>query len=152
MANPITPSGNRRYLNPVEEAQNQDRERRIREDNAYFERTGENRPPIPEYSPLVDNDRPNVAYDGDSYDDRFNRHTAFGDYAEDTPTRIIDPDAIIAEIGAMQGLNTRPIPRTEREAYIQRERIIEDKDFQVKAEETKNKFKSAIGGLQIDEE
>jgi len=165
MANPIIPSGRRRRLewlpdgsDIAEAARRQDEERRIREDDEHFERTGENRPPRQFNDPLVDNDRPNVAYDGDTY-------------AEDAPTRIILPDAeddlrgiygidIGREIRNLRAAerintvdrNTRAASRSEREAYVQREQEINNKEFQAKVEKTKKKYTSAIKGLQLDDE
>lgn len=160
MANPITPSGRRR-ISPIESfdggdigeaARRQDEERRIREDNAYFERTGINRPPIRENSPLVDNDRPDIANDGDSYDERFRGR----DFVENNPSRIIDPDAISNNVRRNNwGRGTPNIittPRNEREAYVQREQIKQDKEFQEKVEKTKKKFRNAISGLEINED
>jgi hypothetical protein len=186
MANPITPSGRRRSSDYDRDdiasaARRQDEERRIREDNAYFERTGINRPPAGTYDPLVDNDRPDVAYDGDSYDDNpFNRHTASGEYAEDSPTRIIDSNSgdeeTIRDAAIRRGLETsretisvsdaaaifRQISgdnassirasRAEREAHIQREKVKTDKEFLEKATKHRSKFKNAINGLELDEE
>ena len=152
MANPITPSGNRGISSFGEgediasAARRQDEERRIREDNTYFERTGINRPPVREYSPLVDNDRPDVAYDGDSYDEMVNRPLN-GTYAEDTPTQIIDPDA-----RPNRRNNAPRIPSTQQEAYMQREQVIQEKVVTEKIEKTKIKFKSALQGLDLNEE
>jgi hypothetical protein len=169
MANPITPSGRprRASFNPSDpydisgEARRQDEERRIREDNAIFERTGINRPPIPEYSPLVDDDRPDVARDGDSYDE--NNHTVPGEYAEDSPTRIIDSSGrTVSEIRGRTVSETyndiaRYNPRqrnrnSEQEAYMQRESIKENKEFQDKVDKRKKKFKNPIIGLGLDDE
>lgn len=163
MANPITPSGRPRRLRPealygyqaeqdiAEAARQQDIERRIREDNAHFERTGINRPPVPEYSPLVDDDRPDVANDGDSYDERpYNRHTVDGEYVEDSPTRIID--RIIEDSSRRRNTGRTRTLRNEQRAYIEREQVKEDKEFQEKVSKRRKKFRNAITGLGIDNE
>ena len=172
MANPITPSGRprRSSFNPsdflsdgtiLDAARRQDEERRIREDNALFERTGVNRPPVPEYSPLVDDDRPDVANDGDSYEE--NNHTVSGEYAEDSPTRIIDSSGrTVSEIrgrtvsetyNSIVRYNPRQRSRnSEQQAYMQREHIKEDKEFEDKVNNRKNKFKNPIIGLGLNDE
>jgi len=157
MANPIIPSGNRRRVDNsislyeidiAEAARRQDIERRIREDNDHFERTGENRSPVSDYSPLVDDDRPNVVNDGDSYDE--NNHTVAGEYVEDSPSRIIDPDSIRRRENSFVD-NVLSIPK-EREAYFQREKIKEDKVFKEKVDNRKKKFNNSIAGLAINED
>jgi hypothetical protein len=171
MANPITPSGRprRSSFNPsdffsdgtiLDAARRQDEERRIREDNALFERTGVNRPPIPEYSPLVDDDRPDVARDGDSYDE--NNHTVPGEYAEDSPTRIIDSSGrTVSEIrgrtvsetyNSIGRYNPRQNRNSEQEAYMQREQVKEDKEFEEKVNKRKKKFTNSITGLGLEDE
>jgi len=152
MANPIIPSGHRRgafdlaSIDIADVARNQDTERRIREDNNYFEQTGINRPPISERSPLVDNDRPDVANDGDSYDERNFSYT--GNYVENAPTRLIEPNERRSS-GTRERISAS---REERNAYVQREQIKEDKEFKIKAEKTKKKYNNAIKGLDINED
>lgn len=161
MANPITPSGFRRRLVPealysfqnediAESARRQDAERRIREDNQYFERTGVNRPPVQEYSPLVDNDRPDIANDGDSYDEsRQYNFSAIGEYVEDNPTRLIEPN----QQNILRNRSSRiRACNEERDAYIDREQIKQEKEFQEKSEKQKKRFKNAISGLGVNEE
>lgn len=159
MANPITPSGRPRResfyssdflsneANILESARIQDQERRIREDNAIFERTGINRPPVTEYNPLVDDDRPDVARDGNSYEE--NNHTLPGEYAEDSPTRIIDSSGrTVSEIR-----NPRQRNRSqEQEAYMQREHVKQDKEFEDKVNNRKKKFTNPIIGLGLNDE
>jgi hypothetical protein len=159
MANPIIPSGQRiiRQIgeldDPVERARRQDEERRIREDDEHFRRTGENRPPITDYSPLVeDNPREDIANDGDSYDEqplfhqRPNNHTVAGDWAEDDPTEIINPDN--QRNRRASGSSQRVM--SERESYLRREQ--EKKDNEQKTLENKNrkKYNNITSGLEAD--
>jgi hypothetical protein len=148
MANPIMPSGRRR-MGALEEAITQDRERRIREDEEYFQRTGINRPPRYEIDPLVDNDRyRDVAADGDTYDDRYTpplgHRTLEGEYVEDSPSQLIDPDSRRRSIPRA--------PRNEREAYMQRERETEEKEFQRQVKENLKRFNNGITSLELDQE
>ena len=147
MANPIMPAGIRR-MDAVEEARAQDRERRIREDDEYFRRTGVNRPPVYEIDPLVDNDRyRDVAADGDTYDDSYTslRSPSTDEYVENSPSEIIDPDS------RRRPRSPRP-PRNEREAYVQRERELEEKEFQRQTKENLKRFNNGITCLELDEE
>ena len=191
MANPIIPSGNPRgrllpgalYSSDIDEnislrARRQDEERSIREDDEHFRMTGENRLPRSVDNPLVEDNVPrDVADDGDSYDEPlpyFRRnHTASGEWAEDTPTRIIDQrnvddlmaahgiDAsremgIIRETGGNLGaaLNDNAsrisASRREREAYVRREQEKKDEEQKILEEKNKKKYNNAISGLEAD--
>lgn len=154
MANPIIPSGQRiiRQIgeldDPVERARRQDEERRIREDDEHFRRTGENRPPITDYSPLVeDNPREDIANDGDSYDEliphyqRPNNHTVDGDWSEDNPTQII---------GGNRTNRHNPFNRSEMGAYLGREQEKKDNEQKTLENENRKKYNNAICGLETD--
>jgi hypothetical protein len=166
MPRPITPSGRPRELydsfiggDVVDRARQQDEERRIQEDNIHFQRTGENRPPIYEINPLVDNDMPNVANDGDTYDD--NSTPPLTGYAEDSPTQIVDPDNPRRRLNNQNRRNntaTTSMPNNRgmipssaqaREAYLQREQVVEDIKFREKADKNKKKHRNAISGLDL---
>jgi hypothetical protein len=182
MANPITPNGNRRNSGDIfDAARRQDEERQIREDNQYFEQTGINRPPRETYDPLVDNNTQDVARDGDSYDDQpFRNPIVENYYSEDAPSQIIDngprgranssrqnferqrsllSEAINTSM-AREGINpnipARPASTNARQAYLERQKVIENKvsaeeerKFKEKAEENKKKFGNSIMGLDI---
>ena len=182
MANPITPSGRPRRdsLDIFEAARNQDEERQVREDNQYFEQTGINRPPREIYDPLVDNNTQDVARDGDSYDDQPFRDPIVENYAEDAPSQIIDEgprgranssrqhferqrsllsEAINASIlreGIDPNIMARPSSTNARQAYLERQRIVENKinteeerKTKEKVEVNKKKFINSITGLDI---
>jgi len=164
MANPIIPSGQRIGLrlgeinDPVERARRQDEERRIQEDDEHFRRTGENRQPVTDYSPLVeDNPRNDIADDGDSYDEPISpyhrsEHSADGEWAEDTPTQIIDPD----NPRTRRPNNTSQIREglsslAEREAYFRREREKEDLKLKELENVNRRKYNNSISGLETDD-
>ena len=178
MANPIVPIGRRLVVDDAfgieSRARSQDIERTIREDDEHFRLTGENRLRREPIGPLVDDDiRNDVANDGDSYDEQlqlFRRsHTASGDWAEDTPTAIINganeanrtTNDIADDLRALHGvdinrvmsesLDGRPISREAREAYLRREQ--ERMDVEAAAlTENKRKYKNAISGLDMEGE
>jgi len=150
----------------AEMAKQQDRERRIREDNEYFEKTGINRLPHVEYDPLVPINGytpPDIADDGDSYDEsisEYNHHTADGEYAEDSPTKIIEPckkkskkSEIDEDLLYFYGIdvNGSKASKEETKAYIEREKIKRERDFTEKADKRKKKCKNAITGLELGE-
>lgn len=162
MANPITPMGRSRSTDIFEIAREQDEQRRINEDNEHFNRTGENRRSAGTYDPLVDNDRyRDIANDGDSYDENNRTYTVYTStgrgYAEDTPTEIIESPArpliTVATRPTIQ--RNRPVqsPQSkEREAYIEREKIKEEKKINEMIDESKNKFnKNIISGISLDD-
>ena len=142
MPKPVSPIGNRRVSSYdshdiAENAKRQDEERRIREDNAFFEQTGINPKPYTPIDPLVPINGytpEEVANDGDDYMDS-------GAYSEDAPTQLIDPSN-----------NRRTLTNASgkaRQAYFEREKIKEDREIKVKIEKNSKKFKNAIIGLQI---
>ena len=125
----------------VEKAKQQDQERRIREDNDYFEKTGINRIPLKIDDPLVPiGNYPDIADDGDTYDENYNpnHHTADGEFAEDKPTYLIKD-------------RTQVDPK-EKAAYEKREKVKQEKEFEDKKNKRKNKFTNAIRGLVLDED
>jgi hypothetical protein len=145
MPNPITPSGRRspKRIEPIgdsfditENARRQDEERRIGEDNAFFEKTGINPKPYEPVDPLVPINGyvpPPVADDGDSYID-------MDGYVDDEPTRLIDPDV---------PRSLKHATKTERQAYFEREKIKEQREMKVKVEKNSKKYKNPIIGLEI---
>jgi len=173
MANPVRPigrSGFHENFDPENEGRRQDRERREREDEEFFQRTGAHRTPIPEYSPLVDQDsvQYDVADDGDSY-------------IEDNPSEVHDNDdndddaidstveTIVNESGEiaytvtdrrrnlpvtaaydLRGISPNEARRVNiHQTYVmkQKEKQEEDKEFEKLVEESKNKIGNAIEGL-----
>jgi len=117
-------------------ARRQDEERQIREDDAYFERTGENRKPYVPVDPLVPINGyapPEIADDGDDYMDSEG-------YSENSSSRLIDPDAP----GSLTNSS-----RNARTAYFDREKIKEERETSVKIEKNNKKYQNAIIGLKI---
>lgn len=176
--NPIRPVGNASLsIDDVQErARRQDEERRIREDDEHFRQTGENRLTSEPQGPLIEDNRIDVANDGDSYDENSShlayliRNTERG-YVEDQPTQIIDPstnrqddsnrnldnddsDNILARNRlneAVMANGGRPVTREQREAFIRREIEAKEQENKKLAEENKVKFNNAISGLELDD-
>jgi len=146
MANPIQPvSGNDIF----ESARQQDEERRRREAQEHYERTGERLPEYHEYDPLVPingREPPDVANDGDSYDERNRRSRR--------------QDDSINEVDLIRTFNEtfQDATRLRREnaikAQIEEEQRIREekrKKYDTLQEQSNQKFKSAISGLEIEE-
>lgn len=184
MANPVTPTDRRRLVSSAYldldtftmRARRQDEERRIREDDEYFRRTGENRSPLPQNSPLVEDDIPDtlvprdIADDGDDYDEADNRHreilreyhSSEGDWAEDSPTRIhenpVRPSRVVdSQIRDIVASNSepdfsRPVSPAERRAYLRREREKQESVDNKMAEKNRQKYNNSISGLEVDDE
>ena len=133
MANPIRRAN--RESDPLNEGQRQDRERRERDDQAYYERTGQHRPPIHEYSPLVDDDRPDdVATDGDSY-------------VEDSPSEIIDATPHLSEMIRDGTERNRIVNEKHKESKTKKRK--EREDLQKSIEESREQMGNTIEGLDI---
>ena len=135
MANPIS----RRFVpvnrdidnDPYNEGQRQDRERRIREDNEIFERTGINPLPRIEHSPLVP----------------INGHSESEDIAG---------DALDYLEGDVDDFNT-PSPdrlmeatqNQERRAFEGRERLVKEREILKQTEEFNKRPKNTILDIEL---
>ena len=136
MPNPIRPSGRPRSFstddpdNPINEAIKQDRERRLRDDELYYQQTGIRRPPLVEHSVLIPEDSriPDIANDGDSY-------------IENAPSEIIDP------IGNV--VNTRNNIVRERNNVTKKEKQSKDLEFQQAIEKSREQIGNSIEGLDL---
>jgi len=134
MANPISRRfvpANRIDDDPISEAQRQDRERRIREDNEYFERTGINPRPRRETDPLVPingREPEDIAEDGDEYIDE-------GLDMSD----LLTPSPNLAKTIS---------DNNERREYERREQVIKEKELKKKVDEFESRPKNTI--LDID--
>ena len=150
MANPITPVGRGSGRDIIEEAYLQDEEREIREADEYFRRTGENPRPSRLDNPLVDNNySPDIANDGDSYDESIeplNRHNVHGEYAEDNPTQFISET-----ISRLQN-NTRQIRQRPMEAYSNRQKEKEQQELNILKQKRIEQSKNAIMETRIVED
>ena len=139
MANPINPvsSGN---INVYDSARQQDAERREREAQSHFEITGERLPEYQEHSPLVPingYEPPNVAEDGDIYDNLGQSNHR---------------ESVHVEIGREIGRDIgREIAKAEAEAEV-KEVIRKREEREKLKEESKKRFTNAISGLEVGEE
>ena len=144
MANPrlVSPVGFSRNVDVLTAAQQQDRERRIREDDEHFRRTGENREPIEEEEFLVPINGyvPPVIADEIEVEGGVVHTPPLHSYAEDHPSSIIDSSSV---------RRPRQITSIERIAYLERQHEFEEKKMQVVLEKVKKKFNNAITGLEL---
>lgn len=131
MPNPIRPLG--RPINQwsfdssdiENEGRRQDRERRLREDEEYFRRTGMRRPPIMDFNPLVDsNPSPDIANDGDSY-------------VEDNPSELLETHESFG------------ISKKTSAAHNTNLKQKEDEEFKRLVEENRKKMGNAIDGIEL---
>jgi len=156
MANPrpISPVGG---MDIAESARQQDAERRQREAQDHFDRTGERLPVYSEYDPLVPisgYEPPNIADDGDTYDN-LGRARRRRDPSEMSPSEVID--SMYGE-GYTDHMSHQ---RQLREQALKSEEDRDRKEWEAKEaerkrlrEEAKSKFNNATAGLEIadDEE
>ena len=115
---------------PVTEAQRQDRERRIREDNEIFERTGINPRPRQEYDPLVPingREPDNIADDALDYLEGID-----DDFITPSPDRLRE---------ATQ--------REEQKAFEQRAKLAKEKELQKQTEEFSKRPKNTILDIEL---
>jgi len=115
---------------PVTEAQRQDRERRIREDNEIFERTGVNPRPRQEYDPLVPingREPDNIADDALDYLEGID-----DDFITPSPDRLRE---------ATQ--------REEQKAFEQRAKLAKEKELQKQTEEFSKRPKNTILDIEL---
>jgi len=168
MANPVRAIGRSGFsgdFDPENEGRRQDRERRVREDEEYYQRTGRRRPPIIEYSPLVDQyPTPDVADDGDAYIE--NNPSEIVNTTEEIDTVVNANGEIVYTIrsGDRAGLFTTSShlsdnipgesPVETRAAFIHqmsegelKKKQSEEKEFEKLVEESKNNIGNAIEGL-----
>lgn len=128
MANIVNRAGSERDLDPLSLARLQDEERRIRDADEYFARTGINRPPVPEVDPLVDIwGSDDVAFDADSY-------------IENEPGDLYVPSQL------------RNVNTGEREAFIRRDRITKEKereDIIKQLKECEKEHRNPIADLEL---
>jgi len=163
MANPITPIGRSRISSfdsgdIVETAARQDRERREREDDDYYRRTGLRRDPVREYDPLVPiNGRENVdiANDGDTYDENYRPTRPNGEgYAEDNPTVIIENVVELRRRNPASSNLANSIQREyDRDAIKNVTSILEDKEneeIRQQIEKKKSEINDSISNLDLD--
>ena len=129
MANFVTRAGGHN-LDPLDNARTQDIERRIREDEEYFQRTGINRAPVQEYDPLVsiggrDDD---IADDADTYIDN-------------------DPGDLYAQTQIIRNVNPQ-----ENEAYNRRNVVakeIENQKIMKQLKESEKEHRNPILDLEL---
>jgi len=144
MANPrlVSPVGFSRNVDVLTAAQQQDRERRIREDDEHFRRTGENREPIEEEEFLVPISSyvPPVIADEIEVEGGVVHTSPLEGYVEDQPSSIIDPSFVRPP---------RQITSMERIAYLERQHELEEKKMKIVLEKVKKKFNNAITGLEL---
>ncbi|HUS51328.1 MAG TPA: hypothetical protein VMZ91_14260 [Candidatus Paceibacterota bacterium] len=152
---PIGRSRNNLSFDIAEEARSQDTERRITEDNNYFEQTGTNPEPYIDENPLIDDNAMENLYD-------LNSDLNYRSYSEDLPSGIIDPLATTSStlsisrttgtsgntISSMVSRNSRADMRNIIESYDQRQKIKEAEEAE-EIKEAGKKFNSAISGLEI---
>lgn len=111
---------------PLSEAQRQDRERRIREDNEYFQRTGINPRPRGSDSPLVPlngQEPEDVADDADAYIEGFS-----DDFSTPSPSHAHNQ---------------------ELQEFRRREQVIKDRELKKKAEEFEQRPKNTILDIEL---
>ena len=144
MANPVQPVGGNDNDNDndiYESARQQDAERRAREAQAHFERTGESVREYQEHSPLVPinghSDPQDIADDGDAYDNigGFNRNTNADESLAKSQSQRQREDIV------------RYRQRKEEEEVIKKK-----EEYKILKEASKKKFRNAISGLEIDDE
>jgi len=115
---------------PVTEAQRQDRERRIREDNEIFERTGVNPRPRQEYDllvPINGREPDNIADDALDYLEGID-----DDFITPSPDRLRE---------ATQ--------REEQKAFEQRAKLAKEKELQKQTEEFSKRPKNTILDIEL---
>ena len=115
---------------PVTEAQRQDRERRIREDNEIFERTGVNPRPRQEYDllvPINGQEPDNIADDALDYLEGID-----DDFITPSPDRLRE---------ATQ--------REEQKAFEQRAKLAKEKELQKQTEEFSKRPKNTILDIEL---
>ena len=121
---------NRESDDPLTEAQRQDQERRIREDNEIFERTGVNPRPRPENNflvPINGQEPSNIADDALDYLEGID-----DDFITPSPDRL------------------REAARTdEQRAFEQRENVIKERDIQKKTEDFNKRPKNTILDIEL---
>lgn len=149
MANPIQPVGG---IDIVESARQQDMERRQREAQDHYDRTGERLAEYREYDPLVPingYEPPDVASDGDSYGERRVR-------SDEIVDRAID-DIFGQGYANESRLNAEEKKLREQALHAENRRILQEHqrkkdELQVLREETRKKFNNAVYGLEIFDE
>jgi len=160
MANPITHVGRDRGIDIAEEAALQDDERQIREDDAHFRQTGENRRPRRLDNPLVDNNySPDIASDGDEYDNLDSGDRLLSEYVEDNPTELINTPSqnsrrqsnglTSLQQSLLDGFQNIPSRQREVNAYNRREQEKEEKEFQKIKQKRIEQSKNAIMELDV---
>ena len=160
MANPITPIGRSRISSfdsgdIVETAARQDRERREREDDDYYRRTGLRRAPVREYDPLVPingRESADIANDGDTYDENYRPRRPNGEgYAEDNPTVIIEN---VVGLRRRNPATSNLVQRDyDRDAIKNVTSIIENKEneeIRQQIEKKKSEIDDSISNLDLD--
>lgn len=149
---PIGLSRNNLSFDIVEEARSQDTERRITEDNNYFEQTGTNPEPYIDENPLIDDNAMENLYNTNS-------DLNYRSYSEDLPSGIIDPLVTTSNtsrttgtsgntIASMASRNSRADVRNIMESYDKGQKIKEAEEAE-EIKEAEKKFNSAISGLEI---
>jgi len=167
MANPIQPVGGNDI---VESARQQDMERRQREAQDHYNRTGERLTEYQEYDPLVPingYEPPDIAGDGDSYADTRGTYAdtrgTYGDtrgtYGDDRTLSIGRALDDVFGGGYADSSRDSSEARQLREQALQAEDIRNRKEYQKKRdelrdlqEEAKKRFNNAVSGLEIDDE
>ena len=161
MANPVTHVGRDHGIYIAEEAALQDEERQIREDDTHFRQTGENRRPRRLDNPLVDNNySPDIASDGDEYDNLDSGDRLLSEYVEDNPTELINTPSqnsrrqrnglTSLQQSLLDGFQNIPSRQREVNAYNRREQEKEEKEFQEIKQKRIEQSKNAIMELDVD--
>jgi hypothetical protein len=144
MANPIIPVGFVGGSDIFETARQQDEERRTREVVNYIARTGHIPPPVREHSPLIEDDvRPDIADDGDSYNNLGSVSSAmdniFGhSYMEPSESRRTRMEAVTQEQNQKE---------QAEQVRIQKEK----EEIEMLRQVAKKRFSNPISGLSLND-
>jgi len=152
MANPIQPVGGNDIL---ESAREQDAERRQRDVQDHYQRTGERLPLYQEPEvlvPISGYEPPDVASDGDMYSEtRISRGRRSSDMDETV-------DELFGRGYAESCRNNSEVRQSrdqalQAEALREQQRVQRDRDeLEALRQESKSRFKNAIAGLEVDED
>jgi len=140
MANPITPVGTSDIF---DSARQQDAERRAREVVDHIARTGEAPRFYQEYSPLVEDDiRPDIASDGDSYNDLGSQTI------RDRIDNMFDMEPSESRRTRMEAVRQE---ENQKEQAIELRRQKEKEEIEILRAAAKKRFNNAVSGLSLND-
>jgi len=140
MANPITPVGTSDIFDT---ARQQDAERRAREVVDYIARTGEAPRSYQEYSPLIEDDiRPDIASDGDSYNDLGSQTI------RDRIDNMFDMEPSESKRTRMEAVRQE---ENQKEQAIELRRQKEKEEIEILRAAAKKRFNNAVSGLSLND-